>query len=355
MEAVKINRKMMLTLILSLSMTMSLSIVNDYAVAGNQTNTTNNTNINTNFTVKEISNASSRVTNLSNTYNITPNYVEIYSNHTDHQITLPQFTVLLTNSVLNINNNIKTPITLKNVAYPTAPVNNFKSGIIYKSEYLSIAQKVQNFITTNGRVPNYITTSLGSMRYEPAVLMYSKIMNFYNINNRLPNYVTINAWNANRPVYITSDNINNYTADTNRINAIINELKNLGVPAYAAGIGPSASLNVLENNKVPQNALIVNIVGGADAGCIVEQAGNWYKTIKGQRKVFTLLLSTSSVRITGLAWLPRAHDDNYDPPSFTGVARPDLILLNKGYDYIEGISPSNIQSMVYFILKETMT
>ncbi len=355
MEAVKINIKMMLVLIISLSMTMSLSIVNDYAVNGNQTNTTNNTNINTNFTVKEISNASSRVTNLSNTYNITPNYVEIYSNQTDHQITLPQFTVLLTNSVLNVNNNIRTSITLKNVAYPTAPLNNFKNGIIYKAEYLSIAQNIKNFITTNGRIPNYINTSLGLMRYEPAVLMYSKIMDFYNINNRLPNYVTMNAWNANRPVYITSDNINSNTADTNRINTIINELKLLGVPAYSAGIGPSASINVLENNTIPKNALVVDIVGGADAGCISEMTGKWYKSIKGERKVFTLLLSTSSVRITGLTWLARAHDDNFDPKSFTGVARPDLILLNNGYDYIEGISSSDIQSMVYFILKETMT
>ena len=355
MEAVKINIKMMLVLIISLSMTMSLSIVNDYAVNGNQTNTTNNTNINTNFTVKEISNASSRVTNLSNTYNITPNYVEIYSNQTDHQITLPQFTVLLTNSVLNVNNNIRTSITLKNVAYPTAPLNNFKNGIIYKAEYLSIAQNIKNFITTNGRIPNYINTSLGLMRYEPAVLMYSKIMDFYNINNRLPNYVTMNAWNANRPVYITSDNINSNTADTNRINTIINELKLLGVPAYSAGIGPSASINVLENNTIPKNALVVDIVGGADAGCISEMTGKWYKSIKGERKVFTLLLSTSSVRITGLSWLARAHDDNFDPKSFTGVARPDLILLNNGYDYIEGISSSDIQSMVYFILKETMT
>lgn len=256
---------------------------------------------------------------------------------------------------MNVNNNIKTPITLKNISLPTAPANNFKSGVIYKAEYLSIAQSINNFITANGRIPNYISTSLGIMRYEPAVLMYSKIMNFYLINNRLPNYVTMSAWNANRPVYITSDNINNNIVDTARVNAIINELQMLGVPAYAAGIGPSANLNVLENNTISQNALVVNIVGGADAGCIAEMTGNWYNSIRGERKVFTLLLSTSSVRITGLSWLTRAHDDNYDPTSFTGLARPDLVLLNNGYDYIEGILPSDIQSMVYYILKETMT
>ncbi len=334
-------------------MSMSLCIGDVTAISGNQTNTINNTN--TNFTIKEVANASSRVTNLSQTYNIIPNYVEIYNNQTNQQITLPQFTLLLTNSVLNVNNNIKTPITLKNISLPTAPANNFKSGVIYKAEYLSIAQSINNFITANGRIPNYISTSLGIMRYEPAVLMYSKIMNFYLINNRLPNYVTMSAWNANRPVYITSDNINNNIVDTARVNAIINELQMLGVPAYAAGIGPSANLNVLENNTISQNALVVNIVGGADAGCIAEMTGNWYNSIRGERKVFTLLLSTSSVRITGLSWLTRAHDDNYDPTSFTGLARPDLVLLNNGYDYIEGILPSDIQSMVYYILKETMT
>ncbi len=334
-------------------MSMSLSIGDVTAVSGNQTNTINNTN--TNFTLKEVANASSRVTNLSETYNIVPNYVEIYSNQTDHQITLPQYTLLLTSSVLNVNNNIKTPITLKNVSFPTATVNNFKSGVIYKAEYLSIAQNIKNFITTNGRVPNYINTSLGLMRYESAVLLYSKVMSFYDINNRLPNYVSMSAWNANRPVYITSDIIYSNTVDTARVNAIISELKMLGVPAYAAGIGPSASLNVLENKTVPQNALVVDIVGGADAGCIVEQAGNWYNSIKGGRKVFTLLLSTSSVRITGLSWLTRAHDDNFDPTSFTGVARPDLVLQNNGYDFIEVILPNDIQSMVYYILKETMT
>lgn len=61
-------------------MSMSLCIGDVTAISGNQTNTINNTN--TNFTIKEVANASSRVTNLSQTYNIIPNYVEIYNNQT---------------------------------------------------------------------------------------------------------------------------------------------------------------------------------------------------------------------------------------------------------------------------------
>ncbi len=351
-EAVKINLKMMLALMLSLSMIISFNIVDVFAVTGNQTNITNNT---TSFTIKEVSNASSRVKNLSDTYNITPNYVEIYSNKTDHQVTLPQFMDILTDSVLNVNNNSKTPITLKNLSNPTAPVNNFKSGIINKTEYLSIAQRIKSFITTNGRLPNYINTSLGLMRYEPAVLMFSKIMSFYGTNGRLPNYVTMNAWNAHRPVYITSDVILNNVSDNNRIKAIVSDLKMLGVPAYSCGVGVNVYSTILENESVPQNAVFVEIVSGACAATINEKGNNWYKSILGARKGFLLLLNTSKVKITGLNWLPRAHDDNFSPPSFTGVARPDLILLNNGCDYIEGISPSDIQSMVYYILKETMT
>lgn len=354
MEAVKIRRKLILACLMSLSLILSLSIGEVFAATGNQSNTTTNTSVKANFTIKEICNASSRVNNLSDTYNIVPNYVEIYSNQTDYQITLPQFIQLLTDGLLKVNAGSKTSVVLKNVSYPSAPVNNFKAGVIYKTEYLDLATKIKSFIATNGRVPNYVTTSLGTMRYEPAVAMFSKIMVYYDLNKRLPNYVTMKAWNTKRPVYIVSDNILGNQSDTNRVNAIVSQLKSLGIPAYACGIGPQCHLTVLGNATVPQNALVVEIAGGADAAAIAEKAGAWYKNLKGDRKVFDLFLSTAT-RITGLDWLPRSWDDNYSPSSFKGVARPDLVLLNNGYDYIEGITPSDVKSMVYFILKETMT
>ncbi|ADZ09595.1 Pseudomurein-binding repeat-containing protein [Methanobacterium lacus] len=200
---------------------------------------------------------------------------------------------------------------------------------------------------------------------------YTRAQNFYNTNHRLPNYVSygtkkvmisdfqtilatqglkINMYYS-RPVYITSDNINNKTADNTRINNIVTGLKALGIKAYNMGIGPNTHVKVLQNTNVPQNALIVDIYGGADAGTLLEMGQSWYKKIKGARSVYSIFWPPSKV-ITGLAFLERAHDDNYSPASFTGLANPDQYLINNGYNYIYS---KDIKTIVNSIFKQVST
>jgi hypothetical protein len=184
---------------------------------------------------------------------------------------------------------------------------------------------------------------------------YTRAQNFYNTQHRLPNYVSygtrkvliadfqkilatqglkINLGSlTKRPVYITSDNINNKTADNARINKIVAGLKKLGINAFNMGLGPNTHINVLKSTTVPQNALVIDIFGGADAGTIYEMGKSWYKSIRGTRKVYSIFWPPSKV-ITGLAFLERAHDDNYDPVSFTGLANPDQYLIKNGYNYL---------------------
>ena len=151
-----------------------------------------------------------------------------------------------------------------------------------------------------------------------------------------------------RPVYITSDNINNKTADNARINNIVAGLNALGIKAYNMGIGPNTHVKVLQNTNVPQNALIVDIYGGADAGTLLEMGQSWYKKIKGARSVYSIFWPPSKV-ITGLAFLERAHDDNYSPASFTGLANPDQYLIKNGYNYIYS---KDIKTLVNGIFKQ---
>ena len=195
---------------------------------------------------------------------------------------------------------------------------------------------------------------------------YTRAQNFYNTNHRLPNYVSYGTQKIliadfekilatqglsinliySRPVYITSDNINGTTTDNARINKIIAGLNLLGIKAYNMGLGPNTHIKVLQSTSVPQNALIVDIFGGADAGTIYEMGKSWYKSIKGARKVFSIFWPPSRV-ITGLAFLPRAHDDNYDPASFTGLANPDQYMLNNGYKYLYSGDISTIINSVF--------
>ena len=300
--------------------------------------TTKTTVVSTSFTLSQINDAAARVKAYIETNHVLPNYVTIGTT----QVKMPDFLKLLTAGLLEINNGTTIPITLKTVAAPAQSSENVTSGNITKANYLDLAKRVNAFIDANGIVPNYASSNLGKLRYESLIYTYSKILTYYKTNNVLPNYVTVNAWSTvtksvlsqARTVYITSDYVDGTTTDTNRINAIVNGLKALGINAINAGLGANTHYSVLQNSSVPANALIVDIYGGADAGVIYEMGQSYYKKLVGTRKVFCVWMAPSSVNITGLAWLPRAHDDNYSPASFTGLAHPDQYLLNNGYNYI---------------------
>ena len=63
---------------------------------------------------------------------------------------------------------------------------------------------------------------------------------------------------------------------------------------------------------------------------------------KANRLVFFAFNANTAKNITGLSWLERAHDDNYSPSSFKGIANPDTYLKNHGYDYMYYTSASQI-------------
>lgn len=152
-----------------------------------------------------------------------------------------------------------------------------------------------------------------------------------------------------RPVYITSDNINSRPEDMARINAVVNGLKAKGVYAVNYGVGPNEHSQVL-GDQLPSNALIVNIYGGACAGTLYEMGTPDYKEKKGAKKVFTIFYPTS-VKITGLNWLPRAYDDNFSPAGFSGLSNPDQYLLKNGYNYIE---TGDVQYMTESVYQEAL-
>lgn len=141
----------------------------------------------TSYTVSQIGSAAKSVKTYYETYKKLPSYVTISSKH----VTMSNFLYLLTSSVINLNSGSTASITAKTVNAPTAPKGTFKHGNILKTEYVKLASNIKNYINTNGRAPNYIATSLGNIRYESTIYMYSKIMNFYYTNKRLPSNVSM--------------------------------------------------------------------------------------------------------------------------------------------------------------------
>jgi len=208
---------------------------------------------------------------------------------------------------------------------------------------LTIAQvkdgltRAQKFVVANGRLPTYV--NYGSKHI--SIAQFQAILKAEGLKI---------TGNANRPIYITSDNITNTVADNARINSIIAGLKALGLTAYNMGLGPNTHDSVLTSGNLPSNAVVVDLYGGADAGVIKEMGSAWYKSIKGARTVFSVFWPPSA-DITGLAFLPRAHDDNYDPTSFTGIANPAQYLLDNGYDYIHSGVLLNVINAIFYLDK----
>ncbi|HTX61008.1 MAG TPA: pseudomurein-binding repeat-containing protein, partial [Methanobacterium sp.] len=110
------------------------------------------------------------------------------------KITIAQFLQLLAQRILNINSNLNYNLTTQKVYMATTPTENLKTGNIQKSEFLNLAGNLTSFTSTNNRIPNYLNTTLGKMRYESVVYLFLKVVNFYNTNNRLPSYVSISPW-----------------------------------------------------------------------------------------------------------------------------------------------------------------
>ncbi len=308
---------------------------------------------------------------------------------------------------VTINSNNTTNNTVKTILPSTATqdikITGSANSVVVNN--LTLAQlddgisRVETFYNTNGRLPNYvsfgsreipiatfeiniatqglklnITSTVNGLTVAQMDNGISRVQAFHNKNSRLPNYVsfgtrnipimtflenigskglTINLPGASsvKPIYITSDNINSVSVDTARVNSIVQGLKAIGLYAVNWGLGPDTHDTILESGKLPQNALVVDIYGGADAGLIYEMGTNWYKSIKQNRSVYSIFLPPATC-ITGLAWLPKAHDDYNYPANFTGIAHPDLYLLDNGYQYLYS---GDIATIITSIFKQATT
>lgn len=234
-----------------------------------------------------------------------------------------------------LNNTKTTSVTLNSNVKTVGSSSQLVSGLTY-DQILDGYVRTQYFYKINHRLPNYV--SYGTRKI--VITDFQKILILQGLKINMGSLI-------NRPVYITSDNINNKTADNARINNIIKGLKLIGITAYNMGLGPNTHIKVLQSSQVPKNAVVLNIFGGADAGTLNEMGQKWYKSLRSTREVYTIFWPPAKC-ITGLDFLERAHDDDYDPESFTGLENPDLYLLNNGYNYLYSGDLKTIVNNIFY-------
>ena len=360
---------MLLIFVLALSFSISTAFATDNNTNSSVKNTTTSKiaagspaskDTSTSFTCSQINSAATKVKTYVDINKKLPNYVSI----NNVKVTMPQFLNLMTKNVIHIYSGSSKSATTTNVKNASTATETVKTGTLTKIQYISLAKTINLYIKSNGKAPGYITTKLGKIKFQNLVYTFSKILNFKAQNGRLPNKVSVKPWNVIvsktssegnglRPIYIISDIINSKTYDNNRINLLVAELKKLGLKAYNMGVGTD-NIGILQSTKIPSNALIIQICGGACAGTIKEVGTTWYKNLVGTKKVFYVWTS-GATKITGLDWLPRAHDDNFSPASFKGLAHPDQYLLKNGYHYYEGYLNSQAAQLAQILYNEAQS
>ena len=164
-----------------LGLIMILSIGASAAATANST---------TNYSTTQIIQMASAVK-----YNVEHKYT-LLNNVTigDTQITNPEFLYILTTATKNAANNNKSVIAFKTVSKAAAPIETTTGGTLTKAQYLAIADQINSYVRANGKLPDYVNTTIGTMKYSSLEYMFSKVMAYYGTNKVLPNTVSVKSW-----------------------------------------------------------------------------------------------------------------------------------------------------------------
>lgn len=84
-----------------------------------------------------------------------------------------------------------------NIKAAPASVESANSGVIKKADYVDMAQRLDSFIKTNGRLPNHVDSPIGELGCDVLVYEFSNILNTYKNEGSLPDSINVDptVWN----------------------------------------------------------------------------------------------------------------------------------------------------------------
>ena len=204
-----------------------------------------------------------------------------------------------------------------------APANNYKTIIKYSgSNYYKASS-----ITVNINVISKTSTQ---------IVATSKVSssNAQSIGSGIP--IT------KKTIVLDSDNIYNKATDTKLLDDIASILKSTGYNVIVNyNINPNAHCSDIMGKY--SDVCVFCIFGGVDSGMFVDMSAKWYQNyLKKYSNEVVLGFTRTTRNIATETWLERAHDDNYSPSSFTGLANPGTYLNTNGFDYVYGDTASQL-------------
>ena len=146
---------------------------------------------------------------------------------------IANYVYLASKAIINLKNNNKNDIEVKNVNSPTKPQAAANLGELY--DYLSVAQNIVNICNSNGTMPNSVSSKVGTIGFNGLVYATARVVAFYEDYSIMPNYVSIKTYTTSTSSSLNSKNtikdLTNYLkASTNcqvgnsKIKAIVDSL-----------------------------------------------------------------------------------------------------------------------------------
>ncbi|MFA0847586.1 MAG: chitobiase/beta-hexosaminidase C-terminal domain-containing protein, partial [Methanobacterium formicicum] len=159
--------------------------------------------IDVSFTIEQIIKAANEVKVFVEAYKVLPEYITVNG----ELVNQATFLQLLSAAVIQINSSDVTPIALNSVKQPTVVYESGSVGTFAVAEYLQVAQQIQSYIENYGMAPGNLTTSLGSIKFNSLLYMYTRALGMYKSNGVLPSFLAVRPWGTFPIVDTNKDSI----------------------------------------------------------------------------------------------------------------------------------------------------
>ncbi|MBQ9832114.1 MAG: hypothetical protein IJO48_00090, partial [Clostridia bacterium] len=142
---------------------------------------------------REILSGAVRVKNTTETLAAAPNYVTVGESRLYQGTALRMFA----STVANISRGKAVNMPFMEVATPARLANETITACeLTKAEYISLANRIAETIYKNNALPNYCTTTQGTMNHYSMIYMYARILDFYNTYGFLPDTIAVQPFNT---------------------------------------------------------------------------------------------------------------------------------------------------------------
>ena len=102
-----------------------------------------------------------------------------------------EYLYMASKAIVNLKSGSKANIDVKDVKKPSKPSSTYSAGKLYN--YRSVAKSLIKTADSKGKMPNSVSSKLGTLGYKSVVYAFSRVVTYYGNNNRLPSYVEIKS------------------------------------------------------------------------------------------------------------------------------------------------------------------